>query len=346
MHVMAQGAGATDVFVFKVKQKTVFDEIEALGTLRANESVDVTANVTEKVSDIYFEDGDFVEKGTLLVSMTSGEEKALLDEARATLSEAKRQYERVKPLVEKKTASEALLDQRQREFKTAQARLAAIESQMDDRIIKAPFTGQLGFREISVGTLVEPSTLITTIDQIDILKLDFDVPSIFLGDLKKGDEIITRTDSLPNRTFKATIDTVGTRVDPETRALRYRALLINNDRILKPGLLMKMDLRTNKRDALMIPESALKPLGPDNFVFVVSKQGDNNFTAMQRQVVIGARKDGMVEVKQGLSTSEHVVVHGVMKIKDGAPINISSVVDAQTNIQSLLKEQAKSKAAQ
>ena len=331
----AQQQEATPVFVFDAVKDLIHDEIEALGTLKANESVDITANVTEKVNAIYFEDGDLVEKDTVLIEMTSAEEKALLEEARATLSEAKRQYDRVKPLVEKKTASEALLDQRQREYKTAQARLAAIESQMDDRIVKAPFSGQLGFREISVGTLVEPGDMVTTIDQIDVLKLDFDVPSIFLGDLKRGDIVVAMTDSYPNKEFQARIDTVGTRIDPETRTLRYRALIQNPDMVLKPGLLMSMVLKTNERDAVMIPESAIKPIATKTFVYVI-----NGDSVAEREVKTGARQEGYIEIVEGVNVDDQVVIHGVMKIKDGAKVNISGTVDRNTNIQDLLESNA------
>lgn len=331
----AQQQEATPVFVFDAVKDLIHDEIEALGTLKSNESVDITANVTEKVNAIYFEDGDLVEKDTVLIEMTSAEEKALLEEARATLSEAKRQYDRVKPLVEKKTASEALLDQRQREYKTAQARLAAIESQMDDRIVKAPFSGQLGFREISVGTLVEPGDMVTTIDQIDVLKLDFDVPSIFLGDLKRGDIVVAMTDSYPNKEFQARIDTVGTRIDPETRTLRYRALIQNPDMVLKPGLLMSMVLKTNERDAVMIPESAIKPIATKTFVYVI-----NGDSVAEREVKTGARQEGYIEIVEGVNVDDQVVIHGVMKIKDGAKVNISGTVDRNTNIQDLLESNA------
>ncbi|MGD8937330.1 MAG: efflux transporter periplasmic adaptor subunit, partial [Thiogranum sp.] len=147
---LANGKTATAVIVSPARLDQFTDRIEALGTLRANESVALTASVTETVSAIHFDDGDRVDRGKLLVEMTSGEEHAQLEEARATVDEAYRQYQRVLSLETQGTAAKSLLDERKREWETAKARLAAIESRLADRLIKAPFAGVLGLRDLSV----------------------------------------------------------------------------------------------------------------------------------------------------------------------------------------------------
>lgn len=330
--------GPIPVIVKEATSLKWVDEIEALGTLRANEEVTITANVTEKVSAIHFEDGDIAEKDQILVEMTSAEERALLDEARATMKEARQQLERVRPLVEKKTASEALLDQREREYQTAKARLAAIESQMEDRLIKAPFAGQLGFREISVGALVTPGTVVTTLDDIDPLKLDFTVPSLFLSKLKKGDMIEARADAFDGEIFKGQIDTVGTRINPNTRAVTYRALIDNPEQKLKPGLLMRLNLIARERQVVTIPEAAVKPYGDKFFAYVVVQGEGDSYSVEEREIKKGERRVGAVEVLEGVKAGELIVAQGVMKVKDGASVRIAGQLDDQTQVEDILNK--------
>src|SRR5690606_30901560 len=150
-----------------------------LGTLQANESVELSATVTERVTAIHFDSGQRVNKGTLLLEMDAAEEKALLAEQQSVLEEAKRQVERLKPLMERGAASQSAMDQAKLDLQTAKSRIAAIESRIQERRIVAPFDGKLGLRNISIGTLAQPGTLISTIDDDSIMKLDFSIPEIF-----------------------------------------------------------------------------------------------------------------------------------------------------------------------
>ena len=182
----ASAQQAVPVIVKAVVTDHFVDRVEALGTLRANETVVLTATVSEIVTDVHFEDGQRVKAGSILVEMTNEEEHALIEEERSTVAEAKKQYDRLRPLVQRGAASIALLDQRRREYETAKARLRAIESKLQDRLIIAPFAGIVGLRNISVGALIEPGDVITTLDDDSVMKLDFTVPSIHLASLKTG----------------------------------------------------------------------------------------------------------------------------------------------------------------
>lgn len=141
------------------------------------------ATVSEIVTDVHFEDGQRVKAGSILVEMTNEEEHSLIEEERSTVAEAKKQYDRLRPLVKRGAASTSLLDQRRREYETAKARLRAIESKLQDRLIIAPFAGVVGLRNISVGALIKPGDVITTLDDDSVMKLDFTVPSIHLASL-------------------------------------------------------------------------------------------------------------------------------------------------------------------
>lgn len=309
------------------------DRIEALGTLAANESVDLTATVTETISAINFDDGDRVEKDQVLVEMTSREQHAQLEEATSTANEARRQYQRIKPLAAEGTAAQSLLDQRQREWQTARARLAAIESRLADRLIKAPFEGIVGLRDISVGALVQPGDLITTLDDDRVMKLEFPVPATYLDVLHPGLEVTATSRAFAGRSFTGSVSAVDSRVDPVTRSIRVRALLNNPERLLKPGILMYVELLKDPREALVIPEESLLPLGEQQFVFIVS--ADN--TVEKRELRIGGRRPGLVEVVEGLADGDQVVTHGHMQITPGQPVTITAVDDGSLTLPALLR---------
>ena len=286
---------AAPVILKEVRRDRFVDRVEALGTLRANESVDLTATVSEAVTDIHFEDGQRVARGDILVEMTSREEHALLEEALATVKEAESQYERLRPLARRGSASQSLLEQRRREYETARARLQAIESRVRDRLVIAPFAGVLGLRNISVGTFIEPGDLITTLDDDSVMKLDFTLAAVHLATLRPGLPIEARSPAFPGREFQGTVASIDSRIDPVTRSITGRAVLQNPERVLKPGLLMSLVLLKNPRDAVVVPEEALIPSGQQNHVLVVDPDAAQP-VAQRRPVTIGARRPGEVEI--------------------------------------------------
>jgi membrane fusion protein (multidrug efflux system) len=320
------------VVVAPVRLIEFADRIEALGTLSANESVDLTATVTETISAIHFNDSDRVAKDQVLVEMTSREQHAQMQEARATTNEAYRQYQRIKPLASEGTAAESVLDQRQREWETARARLAAIESRLSDRLIKAPFAGVVGLRDLSVGALVQPGDLITTLDDDRVMKLEFPLSATYLEVLHPGLEVIATSRAFAGRNFTGSVKSVDSRIDPVTRSIRVRALLPNPEFLLKPGMLMYVELLKNPRKALVIPEESLQPLGEQQFVFVVT----DDSTVEKREIRIGGRRPGLVEVLEGLEAGEQVVTHGHMQIRPGAAVTITATDDGSLPLSGLL----------
>ncbi len=333
--LMAQTTKAVDVIVQAVTSQPLESRIEALGTLRANESIRLTSNVTKTVTNINFDDGQRVKKGQVLVEMTNAEERALLDEARFNMEEARKQMERVRSLVETRAASQSLLDQRMREYESAHARYLAIDARLQDLHLDAPFSGVVGLRNISVGALVSPGDSITTINDDSRMKLDFTVPAIYLRSLQVDLPIMARSRALGDKVFEGKIYSIDNQIDPVTRAITVRALLPNDDRELKQGMLMSINLYANKREALVISEAALVPLGSDNFVFVVQPQGET-LTVERRQVTIGQRLRGFVEILNGLEADEKVVTHGLQKIRAGTLINITAEETGEESLSELI----------
>jgi membrane fusion protein (multidrug efflux system) len=326
------------VIVSEVRPERIADRVEALGTLKANESVTITSNVTETISVVHFDDGQRVAAGVLLVEMTSAEEHALLEEAQARLAEAQSQYDRVRSLVQQRSASESLLDERKRDLDTTRAVLVALESRLADRIIKAPFEGVLGLRNISRGALVEPGDVITTLDDDSLMKLDFTVPSVYLNALAPGLEIEARSRAHGERVFEGVVRGIESRVDPVTRSVQVRALIPNPDRTLKPGLLMQVELLVDPRDALVVPEGAILQQGEKHFVVaVVDADADATPKAERREVQVGTRKPGLVEVRSGLAAGERVVIDGNDKVPPGQTLKILAEDDGTEPLHALLE---------
>jgi len=286
-----------------------YDIIEALGTAKARESVVLVSPVSDRVTSVFFEDGQIVKKGELLVELENEEETAQFQEAEANLNEATKQFSRVKNLVDSGNASNASLDAERRKVEEARFRVAAAKARLNDRLIMAPFDGVLGLRQISEGSFLSTNTTITTIDAIDLVKLDFYVPERFIATLVPGQEVEASVEAYEGRVFKGRVKTVDSRIDPVTRSVLIRAEIENKDQALRPGILMTVDVLSSSRSAVSVPEEAIIPTGGKNYVFVV--KGDE---AERREVALGVRRPGYVEIKNGLNAEERVVVQGGFRL--------------------------------
>jgi membrane fusion protein (multidrug efflux system) len=307
------------VVVAPVRREQLVDEVDALGTAFANESLTLTAKVTDTVRRVNFEDGQFIEGGTVLIELTNQEEEALLAEARANLEDAEKQLERLEDLSARGLTAASELDMARSRAAASEARLNTVVARLRDRLIQAPFSGVLGFREVSPGTLVTPSTPITTLDDISIIKLDFTVPETFLGVMEPGAKVFARSASWPDREFEGEVRTVGSRVDPVTRAVVVRAHVPNPDSALRPGMLLTVRVIMAERTALTVPEGAVFELRDQAYVFQVG----SDQIARQKPVEIGDRRFGKVEVLAGLGEGDLVVSEGTIKLRDGIPIRLA-----------------------
>ena len=335
--VNTYGKQPPPVIISEVRLDTFHDRVEALGTLRANESVTITATITDTITAIHFSDGQRVNAQDILVEMTSVEEHAILEEQLSTLAEAEKQLKRIELLVPQGASTPELLDQRRRNYETARARLQQIESRLRDRLILAPFAGVVGLRNISVGALVEPGDVITTLDDDSIMKLDFAIPAVHLGTLKKGLVIEAAAPAYGNRIFTGEVASLNSRIDEETRSIVARAVLPNPEQLLRPGMLMSVALLKNPREAMVVPEEALLPMGGSNYVLVVN-QSTGQAPAEKRLVQLGSRRPGEVEIVEGLTPGEFVVVHGALQVRPGEPVNIISVKTGEETLEQLLSK--------
>ncbi len=312
------------------------DPLEALGTLSADESVTLAATVTERIAEINFDDGEQVERGRLLIRLDDAQEQALLRAAQALGAERENALNRATQLQNRNLAARADVEDSQARQDQAQAQVQAIEAQLKDYRLHAPFSGRVGLRDLSVGALVTPGMALATLDKLDVMKLDFSVPEVFLGRLSPGLELSATTAAYPEEVFGGDIASIGTRIDPVTRSVDVRALLDNPGLRLRPGMLMEVTVRQRPREAIIVPEAALEPSGDRHYVMLIHEDGDTH-RLERRQITIGERRVGEVEVLEGLDATDLVVVHGLQLARDELEVRLLGVVDDDTGVRELLE---------
>lgn len=308
----------------KVESREIHDQVEALGTTTANEAIQISATVTAKIDKVHFEDGQQVTKGALLVELDAGQQRADVEEQRVNLAEEQRQLDHLLKLIERKAVSQTDVDKQKSVVNATRAKLEASQAKLQDYTIRAPFSGVLGVRKVSVGTLVSPGTVITTLDDLSRLKVDFSVPEIFLPYLKEGLPIQATSQTYPGKVFTGSIHFIDSRIDPATRAITLRAYLPNDDKNnaarLRPGMLINVRIEQPPRQALMVPERAIAPLRGEQFAYAV----DENNVAHRRPVQLGQRIAGEVEIVSGIATGDTIVVDGSMTVQDGMNVSVQN----------------------
>ncbi|PHQ88438.1 MAG: efflux transporter periplasmic adaptor subunit [Idiomarina sp.] len=294
------------------------DTIEALGTAMANETVRITAQTQDVVEKIYFESGDLVEQGQLLAELNARIEVARVQQLKFSLDEAKRQLERITELRRGNAASQQQLNEQQVRVNGLQADLEVAEATLKEMKIYAPFSGRVGIREISAGSLVSPGDVFTTLDDIKPIKVDFSVPERYFASIAVDQEVIARSRAYPGEQFIGRISSIDSRVDPVTRSVKVRAKINNDDERLRPGMLLQITLLRSIDEALLLPEKALIPIQNRQYVYVLTP--DNR--ERQKEVTIGRRKPGIVEITGGLKPGEEVIIEGIVRLRDGVPVSV------------------------
>ncbi len=318
-----QGGGdrPTPVTTIRLQPETFAERISAIGTVKARESVTVTAKVSELVQQVHFDSGDEVLAGAPLITLSDRQQQAALNEAQATADEADRLYRRQSELAQQQLIARSQLDTQRATRDSANARVAQIRAQLADRVIRAPFSGVLGLRQVSPGALVTPGTPIATLDELARVYVDFPLPESQLSLATQGRAITGTAAAYPGRGFEGVVAIVDARVDPATRAVTVRADLPNPERLLRPGMLVNVTLPSAERQALMVPEIAVVQVGRDSFVYRAKDDG----SVEQVRLTLGARGDGKVEIVDGAKAGDRIVVDGTGKLRPGAKISEGAI---------------------
>ena len=309
------GAESVAVVTSPIVEKPLAVEVEALGTARANEAVEITAKSANTVITIRFDEGQLVKRGDLLVELDAAQARADLAAAEAALAETKSAYARSRTLLSQQALSQAQLEQIEATLLANEARVAASKARLSDTMIRAPFDGRMGLRRVSVGALVSPGAVITTLDDTSTMKVDFDVPEIFLSVLKPGLAVRAKSAAYPDESFDGSIESVDSRVDPVTRSIKVRAKLPNREGRLRAGMFLTVLVTRDPLPGLVVPEQALVPERGEVYVFVVA-----DGRALRRVVTIGRRSPGEVEILSGVVAGERVVIEGTQQIRDNSAV--------------------------
>lgn len=295
------------------------DELSAVGSLKAAESVVLRPETSGRVVSIGFRDGEVVSKGALLLALDATVQDAELAQARANLALAQSSYRRNQELLEKKFISPQALEASGAALAVQQAAVQLAEAKAAKMRLRAPFRGMVGLRELSVGTYVKEGETLITVDDIASLRVDFRLPETALGRLAPGQVVSLSSDALPGEAFTARVEALDPQLDPNGRSIAVRARLDNPGGRLRPGMFVRVRMVLGERkQVVMLPEAAVIPGQKPSVYTVVDGK------VVPLSVRLGVRRDAQVEVLEGLQAGAVVVTAGQMKLKPGAAVTTAA----------------------
>jgi membrane fusion protein (multidrug efflux system) len=317
----AGGGPPITVEAAKVAAVAMPQTITAVGSLRSDESVTLRPEVAGRISAIGFQEGQRVAKGALLVQLDAAVPAAEVQQARANLTLAKSKYTRAVDLAKSNFISGQARDEAENNLKVAEAAVEVAEAKLAKMAIRAPFSGIIGLRSVSIGDYVKEGADLVNLESIDPLKVDFRVPEVYMRQIAVGQTLSVQLDALPGKTFEGRVFAVNPLIDAAGRAVVIRAVVRNPDTSLRPGMFARVRLLTrDTQDALVVPEQALVPQGDQQYVYRVVEG-----KAVRTKVEVGQRREAKVELVNGVAKDDIVVTAGQLKLRDGATVSIAGM---------------------
>ena len=320
----AKGGAPKDISVsgFVVKPKNLENGILASGTLLANEEVELHADVSGKITELNLNEGTSVAKGTLLVKLFDADLQATLKKLNAQKETAEKTEQRLKQLLAINGIGQQEYDNARTQLDGIKADIEYTQAQISKTEIRAPFNGVVGLRNVSLGAYVSPAISIATLQQVDLLKVDFTVPEKYSSAVTKGDALRFTVDGF-TQTFNAKVYAIEPHVDETTRTIKVRALTQNNNAKLFPGAFAKIDLGLkNIEGALMIPTQCIIPDARNKKVILI-KNGKANFV----KVETGIRNESSIQITSGIEIGDTVVATALMYVKPDAGVKVVKVIE-------------------
>ena len=309
-------AGAVAVEAETARAATTTTDIRAIGTLQSDESVQITSEIAGRIAEIRFTEGGTVNAGDVLVTLDDSLAQAEVADAKARYDLAQANNSRADQLSRTGNVTEKAIDEATANFEIARAALELQRVRLAKHTISAPFAGRVGIRKISPGGFIAVGTPIVNLEKIDVLKVDFKLPELFLPSINIGQTVDVMVDAIPKRTFVGEIYAIDPQVDVNGRALQLRARLQNADFVLRPGLFARIIVKGKQtREVVLVPESAIVPRGGESYVFRIE-----NGKAVEGKVALDERRGAEVEVLEGLTSTAQVVTAGQLKLRNGAAV--------------------------
>lgn len=312
-----QGGFAIPVMLAKVEEKPLDVRLESVGTLIANESVVLRPEITGRITQILFTEGEKVKKGAKLFQLDDRMARAEVKQANATLNLARLNFDRFKKLANTGAATKRRYDEARAELSVAEANLDVARTRLDYTSINAPFDGVVGLRNVSPGELVNMGQALANFLSHDPMKVNFSIPETKATKLTIGQTVDLSVEALPGERFTGEVYALDPQLDVEGRAVSLRAKIPNPNGVLRPGYFARIKLLiAQKPAALVVPESAIVPNGDQKFVYLL--QPDNG--VMLVPVTLGERLAGEVEITAGLNVGDKVVTSGQIKLRPGVKV--------------------------
>lgn len=313
------GTAGIAVEATTVKTVRMAQGLTAVGSLRSDESVTIRPEVSGRISEFGFREGQRVAKGDTLIRFDTSVQRAELEQAAANLELSKSRLERSRDLFTKGFISAQARDESESNFKLAQASYDLSQARLTKLEIKAPFSGIVGLRTVSIGDYVKDGQEIVNLEGVDPLKVDFRIPEIYLKQVAVGQALQIILDAFPNQTFQGKVFAINPLVDTNGRSIVIRAMVKNTEARLRPGMFARVRLLfSNERDSVAVPEQSLIPVGDEQYLFKVV-----DGRAQRARVEIGQRREGQVEILQGLAAGDVIVTAGQLKLRDGLSVKIN-----------------------
>jgi membrane fusion protein (multidrug efflux system) len=315
------GPPAMPVEAAAARSDTVVDAILATGQIEALQSIELRPDVEGRLIQILVREGSLVSRGTPLFKIDDAELKAQVDQITAERDLARQSLNRTRDLLSQKASSQSELERAEATMRSNEAQLNLLKVRLNRTLVRAPFAGVMGQRSVSLGDYVTKDTKLAALQTVSPQRASFQVPERYADQLKVGQQVSFRVASLPGRTFTGNVDFVDPIVQLPGRTITVKARVPNPRRELQSGMFIEARLATDVRpSAVVIPEDAVIPLQGTNFVWVVA-----DGKASRRQVELGVRTPGFVEIKKGVENAEQVVVGGQERLAEGAPVQAKLV---------------------
>tara|TARA_Y100001933_G_scaffold80076_1_gene81365 strand:+ start:146 stop:1138 length:993 start_codon:yes stop_codon:yes gene_type:complete len=298
--------------------KVVADTLKLPAKILANEKVEITTVVSEKIKKIFFKEGEFVKKNEILIELFDYEEQAIKKQILAEVKEAQLNFERANKLFSKGNISQTILDNRLMLKDKLNAKLEEINAKINDLKILAPFNGVTSVKNFSEGSLVKPGDVITTLYDIKSLKIQAKVPEKFINKINNKTFFSLRSSINNNLDVRGKVSIIDPLIDDQTRSFKIIGIIKNPDNLLKPGLMVDLTFNFNDRESFFVRENAVFNQDNVSYVYLVNKKN----IILKKKVNIGLRKDGFVEIIDGLKSFDLVVYEGINKIKEGTSVEV------------------------
>jgi multidrug efflux system membrane fusion protein len=316
------------VTVAQAKSEVIPNLLTAVGDLAAVHQVNVTSDVSGRITEILFTAGTEVKAGSPLIQLFDAPEQADLASFKAQATVAQLSLDRAKQLASRQFGPQATVDSTQAAFDQANAGIARTQAVISQKLVRAPFDGELGVRKVEVGQFLTAGTQIVTLTDLSMLYLNFTVTEKDSGNLKVGQTVRILVDAYPGRTFEGKITTIEPQIAAETRNIRVQATIENPDKILKPGMFATTTVvLPDKPPVVTVPETAVDyTLYGDSVYLITEKKedgGKTSLTAVRTFVRTGNRIEGRAEILSGLKAGDRVVAVGQLKLQSGAAVTIS-----------------------